>query len=238
MRYGWILMAFLLVIASESRSEQRQSARDFFPREGIVKTYRSPLGTGSDTRQTYRDRVRFRDTDATAILEEVTTPEGRTERSIHYYKVLDDRWSLLGSQRLSRNVTVLYEPAIAQFRVPLRAGERWRQDYTERIVLPGGEERSVRCSTEFVVYGTETIAVSGKKYDCWKTGYEITTSGKRAVSVVSWIAKSYGTVRKTAQLSNGKMDIEEMETFRFDNAGTYTRSIPGPGSLVSVMNRQ
>lgn len=237
MKRGSILLALMLVIASESWSEERQSAKDFFPREGIVKTYRFTSGARPDTRQTYRDRVRFRDMDASAVVEDVTTPRGDIERSISYYRVLDDRWSLLGSEKLSQHVTILYEPAITQFRTPLKAGDRWQEKYTERIVLPNGRERRVQCSTAFTVYGRETITISGKKYDCWKTGYEMTRDGKPSVTVVSWTAKKYGTVRKTGYFANGKVVEQEMGTFRSGDAGRSARNPAGPHTLARALDR-
>ena len=218
MRYGWILPALLLAVASESRSEEPLSARDFFPHEGIVKTYRCTSGTGPAVRQTYRENARFREAGATALVEELTTPDGAKEHSIYYYSVRDDRWSLIAGEKLSRNVTVFFEPPITQFRVPLKAGDRWRQDYTERTVFPLGVERSVQYSTAFVVHGKETITIAGKQYDCWKVAYETTRDGKRTASAVTWIAKRYGTVRKTAYFPKGKVVEHEMDTFRDDGA--------------------
>ncbi len=214
LRYGWILPALLLVAAVESRSEERQSAKDFFPQQGIVKTYRCTSGKGPAVHQTYREGVRFQGKDATALVEDLTTPGGDMEHSVYYYRVLDDRWSLLGGEKPSRNLTILYEPAVTQLRIPLRAGDRWQQDYTERTVFPGGKERRVRCSVAFVVHGRETITISGKEYDCWKVASELKRDGKRASSAVLWIAKGYGSVRKTAWFPNGKVVEHEMKTFR------------------------
>ena len=88
--FGSILLALMLVLASESWSEEPQSAKDFFPRQGIIKTYRCTSGTGPIVRQTYRERDRFQGKDATALVEDLTTPDGKTEHSIYYYGVLDD----------------------------------------------------------------------------------------------------------------------------------------------------
>ncbi len=238
MRRGSILVALILVIASESWSEERQSAKDFFPREGIVKTYRCTSGTGPIVRQTYRERDRFQGKDATALVEDLTTPDGKTEHSIYYYRVLDDNWSLLGGEKSSQHVTILYEPAITQFRTPLKAGDQWQERYTERVILPNGQERRVQCSTAFTVYGRETITISGKKYDCWKIASEIKRDGKRTTSAVSWIAKRYGTVRKTAWFPNGKVVEHEMETFRFGDAGRSARNPAGAHTLPRALDRE
>ncbi len=230
---GQILLTLLVVIASESWSAEPQSAKDFFPRQGFLKTYRCTSGWGPSVRQTYRERDRFRGEEATALVEDQTTPDGEREHSVHYYRVLDDRWSLLGSEKLSRSATVIFEPAITQFRFPLKTGDRWRQDYTERTVLPSRDERRVRCATAFVVQGRETITIAGKKYDCWKVAYEMTRDGKKSASAVSWIAKRYGTVRKAATFSNGKVVVHEMETFRIGGADDGPPKSPGPGRTVS-----
>ncbi len=232
-RCGWILLALLLVVAPGSRSEELQSTKDFFPRQGIVKTLRCTSGTGPNVRQTYREGARFRGEDATALVEELTTPDGKTEHSIYYYRVPDDRWSLLGGEKLSRKVTILYEPAVTQFRLPLKAGDRWQQDYTVRTVFPSGQERRVRNSTAFVVHGRETITIAGKTYDCWKIASEIKQDGKRISSAVSWIAKRYGTVRKTAWFPKGKVVEHEMETFRAGGGDDGSPKSPGPGRMVN-----